>query len=179
MYRYTFVQGNLLDSKADVLVCPVNVVGTMGAGLALQFKKAFLDLDDKYQEALRSGQLTINTPYMTTVRDFLGNDRYILLFPTKFHYRDKSRYAWVARNLRHMQDLAFSANDVHTVALPKLGCGLGGLEWPRVFEQITTIFGDGSDEDPWFELEIYGEDPRKKLTQDAEIFDQSFLASLP
>ena len=33
--------GNIFDSKCDALVCPVNCMGVMGRGLALEFKKRY------------------------------------------------------------------------------------------------------------------------------------------
>lgn len=36
-----YVKGNILESDAEALVNPVNCVGVMGKGLALQFKKSY------------------------------------------------------------------------------------------------------------------------------------------
>jgi O-acetyl-ADP-ribose deacetylase (regulator of RNase III) len=119
-----YTKGDMFESEADILVCPVNCVGTMGKGLALQFKERFPELDAKYQAVLRSGDLHIGQPC-----EVMANGQAICLFPTKFHWRDPSRLAWISAA---MPDLAWFAERYSTVAVPKLGCGLGGLEWEDV-----------------------------------------------
>ena len=44
-----FVHGDIFESQAKVLVNPVNCVGIMGAGLALQFKRRYPEEFNTYK----------------------------------------------------------------------------------------------------------------------------------
>lgn len=133
-----YVKGNILESDADFVVCPVNVVGTMGAGLAKQMKLAWPSLDDSYQLALRDGSLNIMQPFTVSyVREREGG---VILFPTKFHYRDQSEIGNISLNLYRIPLYSkFGSRELITIAFPKLGCGLGGLKWFQVKPHMETF----------------------------------------
>ena len=136
-----YVKGNILESDADFVVCPVNCVGTMGAGLAKQMKLAWPSLDEYYQRALRSGELNVMQPYTVghgTEREAGG----VILFPTKFHYKDKSEVGNISANLYRMvyyRPFGKPKDYRTTIAFPKLGCGLGGLKWFQVKPHIESF----------------------------------------
>jgi O-acetyl-ADP-ribose deacetylase (regulator of RNase III) len=135
-----YTKGDMFESEADILVCPVNCVGTMGKGLALQFKERFPELDAKYQAVLRSGDLYINHPCVVR-----ANGQRVCLFPTKWHWREPSRIEWVVRGMNQFWWGYVSDADMDlTVAMPKLGCGLGGLTWgdvKAVLDQYDVFYG--------------------------------------
>lgn len=136
-----YVTGNIIESNADFVVCPVNCVGTLGAGLAKQMKQAWPSLDEAYQRALRSGKLSITKPY-TVSRVSEREHGGVILFPTKFHYKDNSKIADISSNLYHIPiylPLGKISGDPVTIAFPKLGCGLGGLEWFEVKPHIESF----------------------------------------
>lgn len=56
-------RGNLLDAHVDALVNPVNCVGVMGKGLALEFKRAFPAVFREYKRACAAGEV-----FSTSVR---------------------------------------------------------------------------------------------------------------
>lgn len=130
-----FVSGNIFNSKALALVNPVNCDGVMGKGLALTFKQKYPDNFEAYAKACRSGELTIGRifPYQ------LDSGRYILNFPTKNRWQDPSRIEYIESGLA---DLVLFArkNNIQSLAVPPLGCGLGGLCWNLVLPQIEEAF---------------------------------------
>lgn len=65
---------------------------------------------------------------------------YILCFPTKFHWRDKSRLEWVSSGLDSLRKWLIE-NPMRT-AMPALGCGAGGLAWNPVKKLIKAKLGD-------------------------------------
>ena len=80
------IRGNILkDKNAQAITNPVNCVGVMGAGLALQFKKDFPNNFDKYKKACISGDISLGRVFITIRDDDIN--RYIVNFPTKNHYR--------------------------------------------------------------------------------------------
>lgn len=153
--EYAF--GNLFQSSAEALVNPVNCVGVMGKGLALQFKERFPNNFDIYKDVcdrngLRLGQVLVCDYSSKRVAATSWGDvipcgdgtrvlpRCIINFPTKGHWRDKSE-------LRHIEaglvSLAQCIKDegIHSIAVPSLGCGLGGLNWYDVRPLIERELG--------------------------------------
>ena len=134
-----YVHGNLLDSSADVLVNPVNCVGVMGGGLALAFKNKYPDMFKAYVAMCYDKELVVGSPQAY----HLGDNKYILLFPTKDHYKYPSKIEYIEDGLRHFNTMLWSDIKCLSFAFPKLGCGLGGLDWldvePLMVKYLTNI----------------------------------------
>jgi O-acetyl-ADP-ribose deacetylase (regulator of RNase III) len=140
-----FLQGNLLDAPAEALVNTVNEVGVMGKGLALMFREAFPDSAAEYRAASARGDISVGRVFVTRNHALTG-PRWILHFPTKKHWRDGSRLEWVREALEDLVRVA-RENGIRSMAVPPLGCGNGGLEWPRVRKEIEAAFPDVPDVD--------------------------------
>lgn len=125
-----FKQGDLLEDSAQAIVNTVNCVGVMGRGIALQFKKKFPENFKAYAAACEQGQVRIGRMFVSRNRDMFGPE-YIINFPTKRHWRAKSRREDVAAGLDDLVRVLRSKN-IQSVAIPPLGCGLGGLDWVEV-----------------------------------------------
>jgi O-acetyl-ADP-ribose deacetylase (regulator of RNase III) len=138
MIHYT--QGNLLESKAQALVNTVNTVGIMGKGIALMFKDRFDDNFRAYAQACKTGEVSTGRMFVTEPRE-LDGPRWIINFPTKQNWRGNSKLEWIVSGLQDLRRFLL-ANDVRSVAIPPLGAGNGGLEWPEVREQIQQALGD-------------------------------------
>jgi len=121
----TYVEGSIFDSDATCIINPVNTVGVMGAGLALEFKKRYPHMFHVYTKHCKSGALQVGRIMFYRA---VGDTRIICLFPTKEDWRQSSNLDYIERGLkafvRHYQEW-----DIKSVAFPKLGCGLGGLDW--------------------------------------------------
>jgi O-acetyl-ADP-ribose deacetylase (regulator of RNase III) len=122
-----FRRDNLLEADAEALVNTVNTVGVMGKGIALQFKKKFWENFKAYERACKNDEVEIGKMF-TFPLDSLTNPRYIINFPTKRHWRERSRVEYVREGL---EDLLREIErlDIRSIALPPLGCGNGGLDW--------------------------------------------------
>ena len=133
-------QGNILTTDAEVLVNTVNTVGVMGKGIALQFKKAFPDNYEAYKKACKDGLLKPGHMF-TFKRRTLPNPRYIINFPTKRHWKAKSKLTDIKDGLI---DLVKEVNNLKakSVAVPPLGCGLGGLNWAIVYPLMKEAFAN-------------------------------------
>lgn len=131
-------QGNLLTAKAEALVNTVNCVGFMGKGIALQFKQAFPANFKHYETACAAGEVM---PGRMLVHDNGGlvNPRWIINFPTKRHWRGKSRIDDVADGLQALT-AEVQRLGIRSIAVPPLGCGLGGLDWAEVRPMIEAAF---------------------------------------
>lgn len=134
----TSTQGNILDSKCEALVNPVNCVGVMGAGLALQFKKKYPAMFKDYAFKCDSGHLKIGSVHVYNLcsREF---PRLIINFPTKKHWQDQSKIEYIELGLAALiADVIWFK--LQSIAIPPLGCGLGGLDWKYVRPRIMAAF---------------------------------------
>lgn len=138
-----YKQGDLLAEDVEALVNSVNCVGVMGRGVALQFKQVFPANFDAYEGACRRGELQPGRMFVYQTNQ-LTNPRYIINFPTKRHWRGKSRLADIEAGLQALVD-AIRSHGIRSIALPPLGSGLGGLNWQEVRARIERAMGELSD----------------------------------
>jgi O-acetyl-ADP-ribose deacetylase (regulator of RNase III) len=137
--------GNLLYADAEALVNSVNTVGVMGKGVALQFKQAFPENFKAYERACRHQEVRPGKIFVFETGS-LTNPRFILNFPTKRHWRGRSKLEDIDAGLKDLRRVLI-AKGIKSVALPPLGCGNGGLDWatvlPRIEEALADLHGIG------------------------------------
>lgn len=131
-------QGNILKADAEALVNTVNCVGVMGKGIALQFKKAFPENFRAYEAACRHKEISPGRMFVFETGQIF-NPRYVINFPTKRHWRGRSRYEDIIAGTKALVEELRNRN-IHSIAIPPLGCGLGGLNWHRVRAIIEEAF---------------------------------------
>lgn len=131
-----FTRGNLLDAHAEALVNTVNEVGVMGKGVALMFSEAFPGNTRSYQEACKEGQVQVGRMFVTE-NPSLIHPHWIINFPTKKHWRQPSRLEWIREGLKDLVRVV-KEKKIHSVALPPLGCGNGGLDWQVVKREMES-----------------------------------------
>ncbi len=130
--------GNLLTEDAEALVNTVNCVGVMGKGIALQFKEAFPVNYTEYKKACGKGLVKPGSMFTVRVGDLI-NPRYIINFPTKKHWKGKSKMEDIESGLRALRD-EVKRLGIKSIAIPPLGCGYGGLNWDEVRPRIDNTF---------------------------------------
>lgn len=133
-------EGNLLDAPVDAVVNTVNTVGVMGKGIALQFKQAYPDNFRAYETACRRGEVQLGRMFVVET-GLLGQPRFIINFPTKEHWRAKSKLSDIRSGLTDLRRV-ISDFKIASIAVPPLGCGNGGLNWRDVRPLITEALGD-------------------------------------
>jgi len=133
-------RGDILKADAEALVNTVNCVGVMGRGIALQFRKKFPGNYEEYRQVCDKGKLRVG---MMMVHDLhsLMNPRFIINFPTKRHWKGKSRIEDIEAGLKTLVEEVRS-HGIRSVAIPPLGCGLGGLKWNDVHPLIEKAFSE-------------------------------------
>jgi len=129
--------GDLLAEQAEALVNTVNCVGVMGRGVALQFKNAFPENFKAYARECLQRKIQPGRMFVFELKQTAG-PRYIINFPTKRHWRGKSRMADIESGLQALTE-EIRSRGIRSVALPPLGSGLGGLDWLEVRERIHTV----------------------------------------
>lgn len=132
--------GDIFKSQCEALINPVNIKGVMGKGLALAFKTKYPAHFENYKRACQSGEMT--TEKVLAYQEI--NGPMIICLATKADWRDSSKMEYVSAGL---DDLAnqIKALGIRSVAIPKLGCGLGGLDWnkvrPLIVEKLSSLDG--------------------------------------
>ena len=150
--------GNIFTEDVDALVAPVNCVGVMGRGLALQFSREFPDNRNKYfkkckGEEIRPGNMFVFETSSSRQLELVpetqlrnqfasetkrtANPKYIINFPTKRGWRGKSRMEDIESGLESLAE-EIRTRRIRSIAIPALGCGLGGLEWRNVRERMEA-----------------------------------------
>ncbi|MEZ4402777.1 MAG: macro domain-containing protein [Kofleriaceae bacterium] len=133
--------GNLLTADVEALVNPVNTVGVMGKGLALQFREAFPEAFTVYAQACKVGEVVVGRMHIVQRQ---ASPRIIVNFPTKEHWRRPSQLAYVRDGLRDLI-LQIQTLRIRSIAVPPLGCGNGGLDWAEVKPLIVAAFAEVPD----------------------------------
>lgn len=142
----TFVNGNIFDSPAQVITNPINCVGVMGGGLASEFKARYPEMFADYKHRCANKEVRLGVPYL-----WESETHQILNFPTKDDWRNPSRLDSIEEGLRYLAR-HYNEMGIYTLALPALGCGLGGLGWSEVSDLIVQHLGDIED----LEVFVYG-----------------------
>lgn len=141
----TFAQGNLLDADVEALVNTVNTVGVMGKGIALMFKETFPDNFAAYERACANQDVRIGRMFVTETKGLFG-PKWIINFPTKTHWRVRTRPEWIEQGLEDLVRV-IKEKAVRSIAVPPLGCGNGGLAWQDVKPMVAAALNGIDDLD--------------------------------
>jgi O-acetyl-ADP-ribose deacetylase (regulator of RNase III) len=120
MIEYT--TGDIFNSKTQSIVIPVNTVGIAGKGLALTFKNKYFKEFIFYHDVCQANLFDIGDLI------YLNN---IILFPTKKHWSNPSEIEYIETGLKKFVG-TYNNYNIDSIAFPKLGCGLGKLNWTEV-----------------------------------------------
>lgn len=121
-----YIEGDIFESPAQVIVNTVNTVGVMGKGIALSFKQRYPQMFEKYKKACEKHQLAIGKLML-----FYEADHWLLLFPTKENWRNPSKLEYIEKGLMKFVS-TYAEKNITSIAFPKLGCGNGELDWNDV-----------------------------------------------
>lgn len=133
--------GNILHADVEAVVNTVNCVGIMERGIALQFKNAYPENFAAYARACKADEVRPGHMFVYEMGG-LTNPRFIINFPTKRHWKGKSRMEDIEAGLVDLQRV-IQSKGIRSIAVPPLGAGLGGLDWaevkPRIEEALASL----------------------------------------
>lgn len=136
-------KGDIFNTKAEMIAVPVNVYGVSGAGMAKFVRERFPFEMSQYAQACRRKYLTLGSVFF--VRCLEDNEhifnvpKFLVMFPTKNHWTKPSEL-WMIEKSAHALARQSKFFPVKTIALPKVGCGLGGLDWKDVKPVLIREF---------------------------------------
>ncbi len=131
-------KGDIFDSGCEAITNAVNCIGIMGAGLALAFKRRYPEMNLDYILTCNKGIL--RPGYMHVWKNPADNPKYIINFPTKDDL-SPSKMEYITHGLESLKN-SIKDNDIKSIALCALGCGLGGLAWKDVKQEIEKFAAD-------------------------------------
>lgn len=144
-----FRKGDLFTSGADALVNTVNCEGIMGGGIALAFKVKYPEYYKEYRTICDQKREEAGFVRLYPVDDLVDG---IINFPTKDKVRNPSLIGYIELGLNNLRYM-LSYWNIKSVAMPALGCGLGGLDWKDVKPLIEKELSDLDTEimvyEPW------------------------------
>lgn len=121
-----YLKGDIFEAKTQVVVNTVNCKGVMGKGLALEFKKRYPEMYEEYRHLCKKGELIIGKLHL-----YEATKPWILNFPTKNHWRCKSKLEYIEAGLKTFVE-KYKEWGIKSIAFPQLGCQQGGLKWSDV-----------------------------------------------
>ena len=121
-----YLEGNIFESPAQVIVNTVNTVGVMGKGIALEYKQRYPEMFQKYKSICEKHMLTTGKLML-----YYAPDHWILLFPTKENWRNPSKLEYIENGLMKFVSV-YAEKSITSIAFPRLGCGNGELDWNDV-----------------------------------------------
>lgn len=136
-------RGDLLTQTDHVQLCPINAVGTMGRGLARTMAVRYPGLEAVYRELYHPYQNPLSLEDRARVLTVVESPDHpsVLLFCTKYHWRDPSPMLLVEDNLRQLAE-RWEALGIARLAMPVVGTGLGQLPVVAVVDRITHYLGE-------------------------------------
>lgn len=135
-----FVSGDILRDESEAIINTVNCVGVMGRGIALQFKNMWPENFKAYEAACKRDEVQPGRMFVFDT-DQLTLPRYIINFPTKRHWRGKSRIQDIDTGLSALV-AEIRSRGIRSIAIPPLGSGLGGLDWSDVRPRIEAAMAN-------------------------------------
>ena len=132
--------GDILAEDAEALVNTVNCVGVMGRGIALQFKRAFPENFKAYAARCKRGEMQPGQVFVFETGQ-LTNPHYIINFPTKRHWRGKSRLEDIEAGLVSLAT-EIRTRGIRSIAIPPAWQRVGRLGVAESTQACAGGFGE-------------------------------------
>lgn len=110
-----------------------NCAGAMGAGIAIEFRRRWPRMYEEYAARCADGRFGLGDVFVWT-----EGDATVYNLGTQEHWRKKAQLPALAKALRRMVEMASLAG-IERVGLPRIGAGLGGLDWMRVKRVLGEV----------------------------------------
>lgn len=126
------VEGDLFSAPENYsLAHCVGADFAMGAGIAVKFRQTFGKVDELLAQKITSGGVAV-------LKD---KNRFIYYLVTKPASYGSPTYDSLRSSLSQMK-IHMKKNNVNKLAIPRIGCGIDGLEWDKVSAELNAVFGD-------------------------------------
>lgn len=128
---------DLFNLRVDALAHGCNTKGIMGDGIARQFKVRYPQMFIEYASYCSAGLFNPGDVHFYKS----GNDQpHVVNVATQTTPGGGARSDYIERGLVAVREM-YKRWGIKSLAIPKIGCGLGGLEWDEVNKIVEKIFG--------------------------------------
>jgi len=123
----TFLSGDLFHHPGlPALAHGCNCAGAMGRGIAVEFRRRYPRMFAAYRERCSEGRFGLGDVFPWTEAGIT-----VFNLGTQQHWKTRAELPAVERALRELVRQAEAAG-LPRVGLPRIGAGLGGLDWAEV-----------------------------------------------
>lgn len=131
-----------LKISCDALAHGVNMKAAMAGGIARSIAKMYPQAEDEYNRCCRQERARLGGVFVSDINagEEEGPYRLYNLFTQIEPGRD-ARITALEVSVNRMHDMAIAAG-VETIAMPRIGCGIGGLDWEQVKPILTAASGN-------------------------------------
>jgi O-acetyl-ADP-ribose deacetylase (regulator of RNase III) len=124
--------GDLFTSTADAIGHGVNVDGLMGGGIAAVFRDRFPTMHGAYRALCDHGSLSPGQ-----VMPWDDGSRWVYNIASQCRPGADARLDWLRSGVTAAVAHA-EAIGLRSIALPRIGCGIGGLRWDDVLPALAS-----------------------------------------
>lgn len=142
------IKGNIFTTECQTIVNTINCVGVMGAGIAYECRLRYPEMYERYVELCNQRMLNIGMLWI-----YKSEDKWIMNFPTKFHWKYESKLEYLEKGLQKFLD-TYKEKGISSIAFPLLGASNGGIP-----EDISLSLMKKYLEKCDIDIEIYHYDP--------------------
>lgn len=125
---YTEIQGDLFETDSPVIAHGCNCRGVMGAGVAKIVAQKYPDVRRIYKNLCSEDKFQLG--YCQLIYSQFGS-KIIANLGTQYYPGADARLNAIEMALENL-GIQLKAFDINEVALPMIGCGIGGLKWEDV-----------------------------------------------
>lgn len=115
------IKGNIFSSNCQCVVNTINCVGIMGAGMAYECRLRYPKMFERYAELCKEKLIDIGTLWL-----YKSDDKWILNFPTKYHWKYESKPEYLEKGLQKFL-VTYKEKGITSIAFPLLGASNGGI----------------------------------------------------
>lgn len=153
----TIKKGDIFATECQTIVNTINCVGVMGAGIAFECRLHYQEMYSRYVELCNEKKISIGTLWI-----YKSDDKWILNFPTKNHWKYESKIEYLEKGLQKFLD-TYKEKGIKSIAFPLLGASKGGIPEEKSIEVMKKYLERCDNID----IEIYHFDP--------DAYDKSYL----
>lgn len=135
-----FITGDIFTTDAPAVGHGVNCSGVMGAGIAAVIRKNYPSVYTQYRQICQNPGLEPGD-----MLPILGQDkRWIFNIASQNRPGPDARLEWLESGLAKAFEFC-STNEIRSFAIPRIGAGIGGLDWEKVrelFVDLSWVYAD-------------------------------------
>ena len=137
--------GNLLDAPVDYICHQVNCQGRMGSGIAKQIRERWPIVYEHYITLYNTKGIDVRYELLGEIQvvNVESNKNIINMFGQESYGYDGRRYTSYDAFWACLGKIKDSVPKGSKIGFPyKIGCGLGGANWPVIFQMIDEVLGE-------------------------------------